>query len=94
MLPIRKLDDYLTIKQAASVLGVSPDTLRNWDRSGKLVAHRHPLNSYRLYRPEELIAVLDRLSPPGDGTGADAAAPSALNEGPGLESLSTPVQQP
>ena len=56
----KRLDEYLTIKRAAEQLGVAPDTLRNWDRSGKLRAVRHPLNRYRLYRQEDLSALLDR----------------------------------
>jgi MerR family transcriptional regulator, copper efflux regulator len=57
----QKLDSYLTIKEAASFLGVSPRTLRNWDRSRKLKAFRHPVNGYRLYRREDLQAVLRRI---------------------------------
>jgi MerR family transcriptional regulator, copper efflux regulator len=52
------LDEYLTVKTAAEFLGVSPSTLRNWDRAGKLKPHRHPMNRYRLYRRDELEAVL------------------------------------
>lgn len=53
-----KLDHYLTIREAAKFLGVSPTTLRNWDKSGKLVAFRHPLNKYRLYSKHDLEAIL------------------------------------
>jgi MerR family transcriptional regulator, copper efflux regulator len=52
------LDEYLTVKAAAEFLGVSPSTLRNWGRAGKLKPHRHPMNRYRLYRRNELEAVL------------------------------------
>lgn len=55
------LDEYLTIKDAASYLGVSPSTLRNWDRSGKLETHRHPINGYRLYRKKDLEALLQAI---------------------------------
>jgi predicted site-specific integrase-resolvase len=41
-----RLADYLTVKDAAAYLGVSPSTLRNWDRAGKL------------YRLTDLEAVL------------------------------------
>src|SRR5262245_58608002 len=54
--------DYLRIQEAASVLGVSEQTLRNWDRSGKLRAHRHPINGYRLYRTADLHAVLREIA--------------------------------
>jgi excisionase family DNA binding protein len=45
---------YYTIKQAAKILGVTPLTLRNWDRRGKLKAYRHPINNYRVYKPQQL----------------------------------------
>ena len=31
---------YLTIKEVANLLGVTPLTLRNWDKAGKLKAHK------------------------------------------------------
>lgn len=40
---------YITIKQAAKILKVHPDTLRRWDRAGKLKTRRHKANKYRLY---------------------------------------------
>jgi excisionase family DNA binding protein len=52
------LDEYLTVKAAAEILGVCPSTLRNWDRAGTLKPHRHPMNRYRLYRRAELEALL------------------------------------
>jgi MerR family transcriptional regulator, copper efflux regulator len=58
--------DYLTIRQAAERLGVSVETLRNWDRAGKLKAFRHPLNRYRLYRREDLEALLRRTTERGE----------------------------
>ena len=45
---------YLTIKDASRYVGVTPLTLRNWDKRGMLTAFRHPVNNYRLYRMEEL----------------------------------------
>ena len=47
-------DELLTIKAAAEMLGVSQQTLRRWDRSGKLPARRHPINGYRLYSREKV----------------------------------------
>ena len=52
---------FITIKDVASILGVSKGTLRNWDNSGKLVAHRHPFNNYRVYKAEDVEAVIDLL---------------------------------
>lgn len=54
-------EQYLTIKQAASILGVSPLTLRNWDKNGRLKALRHPMNNYRVYKMEDLEAVLEEI---------------------------------
>ena len=56
-----KLSDYLRISEAAEYLGVSPNTLRNWERAGKIVAHRHPMNDYRLFKREELDALLNQV---------------------------------
>jgi len=54
------LKQYLQIKEAAEYLGVCPNTLRNWEVSGKLAVHRHPLNNYRLFRIKDLDALIRR----------------------------------
>lgn len=54
----RSLSDYLTVSQAATFLGVSASTLRNWDRLGKVAARRHPVNGYRLYLQTDLVRML------------------------------------
>lgn len=59
-----KLRDFLRISEAADYLGVSANTLRNWERAGKIVAHRHPVNRYRLFKREELDAVLRKVERP------------------------------
>lgn len=61
-----KLRDFLRISEAAEYLGVSPNTLRNWERAGKILAHRHPVNRYRLFRQQDLDTILgqvDRADP-------------------------------
>jgi predicted site-specific integrase-resolvase len=57
----RQLNGYLIVKEAADFLGVSPATLRNWDRAGKLTPCRHPVNGYRLYRKEDLEQILCKV---------------------------------
>ncbi len=57
-----KLSDFLTVGEAAGYLGVSRDTLRRWDRSGKLVARRHPMTEFRLYLTADLDLILAGLS--------------------------------
>lgn len=53
------ISDLLTIKAAAELLGVSEQTLRRWDKAGKLRARRHPMNGYRLY-PRKMVLDLKR----------------------------------
>lgn len=52
------LKQYLRVGEAAEFLGVSPSTVRNWERSGKLRAHKLPQNGYRLFLKADLEAVL------------------------------------
>lgn len=56
------LNDYLTVRKAAQLLGVSVSTLRNWDRQGKLKPVRHPLNGYRLYQLGDLEKLLSSVA--------------------------------
>jgi len=53
--------DYLRVREAAELLGVSPSTIRNWERAGKLPARRHPLNGYRLFARRDLEDLLKKL---------------------------------
>ena len=57
------LGSFLTVSEAAELLGVSASTIRNWDRSGKLKTIRHPVNNYRLYDRYELQTLLGRIMP-------------------------------
>ncbi len=61
-----RLNDYLTIKEAAAYLGVSQNTLRNWGRDGKIKEIRHPVNHYRLYSLDSLTALLQSVSEQDD----------------------------
>ncbi len=55
------LNSYMTVKEAASFLGVSPMTLRRWDNEKKLKATRHPINNYRLYDRKQLEKILKEI---------------------------------
>ena len=57
--------NYLTIKEAADFLGVAALTLRNWDKSGKFSAGRHPISNYRIYKTEQLEALLKEINAGG-----------------------------
>ena len=56
---------YLTVKETAKLLGVTPLTLRNWDKSGKLKAYRNPINNYRIYKPENIEFFLRKIESKG-----------------------------
>lgn len=47
----------VSLNEASTYLGISKATLRNWDNDGKLSAVRNPLNGYRLYDMDELMAL-------------------------------------
>ena len=59
---MNKLSDYMRVAEAAEYLGVSPNTLRNWVNAGKIAAIRHPLNDYRLFKKEDLDALLKKVA--------------------------------
>ena len=61
---VTKLRDYLLIADAAEYLGVSANTLRNWEKAGKIASHRHPVNRYRLFRSEDLDLLLKQAERP------------------------------
>jgi len=49
-----ELPKLLTIRQAAEILNVHVETLRRWDKSGKLKAIRVNERGDRRYKPEDL----------------------------------------
>jgi excisionase family DNA binding protein len=58
---MKKVKDYLRVKEAAELLGVSPNTLRNWASDGKIRVHRNPVNGYRLFARPDLEDLLDEI---------------------------------
>ena len=54
------MDKYYTIHQFSKILGVSAQTLRNWDNSGKLKPHHTTSNGYRYYSNKQLNSILKR----------------------------------
>lgn len=47
-------DEFMKVGEAARYVGVSAQTLRRWDRDGKLVPVRRPGSEYRYYRVADL----------------------------------------
>jgi len=46
---------FYNISEVSNLLSVSTDTLRRWDKKGKLTPIRHPINNYRVYHSEQLM---------------------------------------
>ena len=61
---MNRLNEFLRVSEAAKYLGVSANTIRNWENAGKIVAHRHPVNGYRLFDLNELNALLKSVKQP------------------------------
>jgi MerR family transcriptional regulator, copper efflux regulator len=57
---------YLTITDAAKIVGVTPLTLRNWDKKGLLTAYRNPMNNYRVYRLDQIEMLLRKIETSGE----------------------------
>lgn len=72
---MNKLNDFLRISEAAEYIGVSPNTLRNWENAGKIVAYRHPVNGYRLFKQEELDELLESAQRPSGETETQSKKP-------------------
>ena len=49
--------DFFTLAEAAKTLGKNKETLRRWDREGKLSAVREPMSNYRVYRKNEVLTL-------------------------------------
>jgi excisionase family DNA binding protein len=56
------MKDYMTVMEAARILGVNPETLRRWDRAGKLKAKRNPMNNYRLYSVKDIESLKKQIA--------------------------------
>ncbi|OGN03150.1 MAG: hypothetical protein A2651_01180 [Candidatus Yanofskybacteria bacterium RIFCSPHIGHO2_01_FULL_42_12] len=52
---------FLTVREVANLLGITPLTVRNWDTKGKLVAYRNPMNNYRLYKIEDIEVLMRQI---------------------------------
>ena len=52
---------FLTVREVARLIGVTPLTVRNWDQRGKLIAYRNPVNNYRLYKIEDIEVLMRQI---------------------------------
>ena len=53
-----KMPELLTLKEACDILKCHPNTLRQWDNKGILVAVRFGECRYRRYRKEDILKLL------------------------------------
>ena len=56
------MKEYYSLAEASEVLGKSKETLRRWDRNGKLPAVREPMSNYRIYKKDQLNHFLNLMS--------------------------------
>ncbi|MBR9803338.1 helix-turn-helix domain-containing protein [bacterium] len=61
---MQKLTEYVQVAEAATMLGVSQNTLRTWAADGKIPVHRNPANGYRLFKRSDLESFLQQVDEP------------------------------
>jgi len=55
------MEKYIKISEAAEIIGVSSETLRRWDKSGKFESVRHPINNYRVYPKSGVLSLVNEI---------------------------------
>ena len=48
------MNEYMTLSETSEYIGKSKETLRRWDKEGKLSAVREPISNYRVYRKSDV----------------------------------------
>jgi len=56
----KEMPELLTLKEACDILKCHPNTLRQWDKKGILVAVRFGERKDRRYRKEDILKLLER----------------------------------
>ena len=74
---------FLSVNEVARILGVTALTVRNWDKRGKLLAHRNPFNNYRMYKVEDVEILLKRI----DGSKGKSTESNSYQEKPVVRKL-------
>ena len=55
------MKQYISIKETANLVGVSPQTLRKWEKQGEFVPYRNPINNYRMYKIEQIETFIEEM---------------------------------
>jgi len=58
------MNDFLTLTEASELIGKSKETLRRWDREGKLIAVREPISNYRVYNRNHVETLFSNVLTP------------------------------
>ena len=53
--------EYLSLSKVAELIGKSKETLRRWDREGKLTAVREPVSNYRVYKRTDIQTLFPEI---------------------------------
>ena len=61
-------EGFLSVKEAAELLDVAPNTVRAWGAAGKITEYRHPVNNYRMYKRRELEKIVEKAKRPVTGS--------------------------
>ena len=56
----KEIPELLTLQEACDILKCHPNTLRQWDRKGILVAVRFGERKDRRYRKEDILKLLNQ----------------------------------
>jgi DNA (cytosine-5)-methyltransferase 1 len=59
---VSKLNEFLSIEEAAKFIGVSKNTLRAWEAKGKISVSRNPFNNFRIYNKDKLTELLREIN--------------------------------
>jgi len=74
------MNNLLSLDEVSKLVGKSKETLRRWDREGKLMAVREPISNYRVYRKEDIQTLfsdfLSSSSASGDDTNFNFVHPN------------------
>lgn len=54
------MNNLVTISEAAKQIGVSPDTIRRWDKKGLIKTERSELN-HRIFNVDEIVKIHDKV---------------------------------
>lgn len=59
---LKRVNEYLYIAEAADLLGVHRTTLLRWGDAKKIPVYYNPINSYRMYKREDLEEFLRKIN--------------------------------